>query len=73
MIKMKTIRQNDLLKLMLKGGVQIKYGVDIWVVVNDVLVGTITESTFDMLCDEGIILYNTRTNMYDLVIEGRGN
>ena len=58
---------------MVKGGVQIKYGVDIWVVVNDVLVGTITESTFDMLCDEGIILYNTRTNMYDLVIEGRGN
>ena len=79
---MKTIRQNDLLKMLLKGGIEIEYGVNILVWDTHkknnfdnkgVIVGSITENTFDMLCDEGIILYSIRTCRYRLGIEGRGN
>lgn len=75
---MKTIKQIDLLKMMLKGGIQIERSADILIwntkIKNNfddkgVIVGTITENTFDMLWEEGIILLNVRTNRFELAIE----
>ena len=75
------IKQIDLLKMLLKGGIQIEYGGEILVWdtkktnyfdTKGVIVGTITEKTFDMLENEEIIVYNPKINKYVLAIEFRG-
>lgn len=76
------IKQIDLLKMLLKGGIQIEYGGEIlvWDIkktnyfdTKGVIVGTITEKTFDMLENEEIIVYNPKINKYVLAIECRGD